>query len=363
MPHDTIRPVLILALLLVAGCSSVANLSDKLVGGGNRYQSDQTKQAADNSGLSMPPDLNARPNLPPPQYAQTQPQYAQPQLPPQQYGQGQAQYAQQPQPQPQPQPQYAQPQMPAQQYAPPQGQYAQPQTPPQQYAQPQMAAAQTQLQTKPTQILTPQASMPQTPMPLAAGQAAPAQFVTQSAGLPGPGSSGLSDPNTDNYLIGPGDELDIFVWRNSDLSTKVPVRPDGKISIPLVDDVVAVGKTPSMLSRELEDKLKVFVKDPIVTVIVSNFVGPFSQQVRVIGEATQPRAIPYRANMTMLDVMIEVGGLTRFAAGDRSVVVRNFQGHQETIHAKLDGLVQDGDVGDNIQMRPGDIVIIPQRYF
>ena len=362
MPRYTIRPVLILALLLVAGCSSVANLSDNLVGSGNRYQSDQTKQAADNSGLSMPPDLNARPNLPPPQYAQNQPQYAQPQLPPQQYGQGQApQYAQaQPQqlPQGQPQPQYAQSQMPAQQYAPPQGQYAQPQMPPQQYAQPQMAAAQTQLQTQPTQILTPQA-----PMPPATGQAVPAQAVTQAAGLPGPGSSGLSDPSTDNYLIGPGDELDIFVWRNSDLSTKIPVRPDGKISIPLVDDVVAVGKTPSMLSRELEDRLKVFVKDPIVTVIVSNFVGPFSQQVRVIGEATQPRAIPYRANMTMLDVMIEVGGLTRFAAGDRSVVVRNFQGRQETVPAKLDGLVRDGEVADNIKMRPGDIVIIPQRYF
>ncbi len=167
----------------------------------------------------------------------------------------------------------------------------------------------------------------------------------------------------ENYLIGPGDELDIFVWRNADLTTKVPVRPDGKISIPLVDDVIAVGKTPSMLSREIEERLKAYIKDPIVTVIVSNFVGPFSQQVRVIGEAAQPRAIPYRANMTILDVMIEVGGLTRFAAGDRAVVVRNFNGQKETIKAHLDGLVKDGDVTDNIAMRPGDIVIIPQRYF
>jgi polysaccharide export outer membrane protein len=172
------------------------------------------------------------------------------------------------------------------------------------------------------------------------------------------------DPSSDNYQIGPGDNLNIFVWRNSDLTTSIPVRPDGKISIPLVEDVVAVGKTPSQLAREVEQKLKAFVKDPIVTVIVSSFVGPFAQQVRVIGEASQPRALAYRANLTVLDVMIEVGGLTRFASGDRSVIVRNMpDGHQETIKVHLDRLIKDGDVDANIQMRPGDILIVPQRYF
>ncbi len=172
-----------------------------------------------------------------------------------------------------------------------------------------------------------------------------------------------SDPRTDNYLIGPGDELNVFVWRNPDLSTHIPVRPDGKISIPLVEDVVATGKTPTTLAREIEVKLRAYVKDPIVTVIVSQFVGPFGQQVRVIGEASQPRALPYRNNMTLLDVMIEVGGLTRFAAGDRAVIVRNVNGKSESVKVHLDELIRDGDVSENVPVRPGDILIIPQRYF
>jgi polysaccharide export outer membrane protein len=167
----------------------------------------------------------------------------------------------------------------------------------------------------------------------------------------------------DTYLIGPGDDLNIFVWRNPDLSTHIPVRPDGKISIPLVEDVTAIGKTPTTLAREIETKLRAYVKDPIVTVIVSQFVGPFAQQVRVIGEAAQPRAIPYRRNMTLLDVIIEVGGLTRFAAGDRSMIVRSVDGKEQTLKVNLGDLVNDGDVADNIAMRPGDILIIPQRYF
>ncbi len=346
LPRYALRPVLILALLFAAGCSTITDWSDDLVGNSyQRYQAKEAKQAAADSGLSIPPDINARPTLPQPVAAapQPQPQYSQVQY-------AQPQYAQAPQPAP----------------SAPQQQFVR-----QGYAPPQMAAAQTQLQTQIPVPLTPmpaqapmtQVTMPQGPAPMAYNQAMPAQMMTQSAGLPGAASSGLSDPSMENYLIGPGDELDIFVWRNADLTTKVPVRPDGKISIPLVDDVIAVGKTPSMLSREIEERLKAYIKDPIVTVIVSNFVGPFSQQVRVIGEATQPRAIPYRANMTMLDVMIEVGGLTRFAAGDRSVVVRNFNGRKETIKAHLDSLVNDGEVADNIPMRPGDIVIIPQRYF
>lgn len=171
------------------------------------------------------------------------------------------------------------------------------------------------------------------------------------------------NPSSDSYLIGPGDDLNIFVWRNPDLTTHVPVRPDGKISIPLVEDVTAIGKTPTTLAREVEDKLRAFVKDPIVTVMVSQFVGPFAQQIRVVGEAAQPRAIPFRRNMSLLDVVIEVGGLTRFAAGDRSMVVRNVNGKEQTIKVNLGDLVNDGDVADNIAMRPGDILIIPQRYF
>jgi polysaccharide biosynthesis/export protein len=179
----------------------------------------------------------------------------------------------------------------------------------------------------------------------------------------GIGTQAPVNPSSDSYLIGPGDDLNIFVWRNPDLSTHVPVRPDGKISIPLVEDVTAIGKTPTTLAREIENKLRAYVKDPIVTVIVSQFVGPFAQQIRVIGEAAQPRAIPYRRNMSLLDVIIEVGGLTRFAAGDRSMVVRNVDGKQQTLHVNLGDLVDDGDVKDNIAMRPGDILIIPQRYF
>lgn len=175
--------------------------------------------------------------------------------------------------------------------------------------------------------------------------------------LPGP------QANADTYLIGPGDDLNIFVWRNPDLSTHIPVRPDGKISIPLVEDVTAIGKTPTTLAREIEEKLRAYVKDPIVTVIVSQFVGPFAQQVRVIGEAAQPRAIPYRRNMSLLDVVIEVGGLTRFASGDRAMIVRTVNGKQQDIKVHLDELVNDGDVKENVAMQPGDILIIPQRYF
>jgi polysaccharide export outer membrane protein len=205
------------------------------------------------------------------------------------------------------------------------------------------------------------------PAPAAAALTAsePVAMRPDAAGLDlsAPDTPATVNPSSDSYLIGPGDDLNIFVWRNPDLTTHVPVRPDGKISIPLVEDVTAIGKTPTTLAREVEDKLRAFVKDPIVTVMVSQFVGPFAQQVRVIGEAAQPRAIPYRRNMTVLDVVIEVGGLTRFAAGDRSMVVRTVDGKEQTIKVNLGDLVNDGDVAENIAMRPGDILIIPQRYF
>ncbi len=165
------------------------------------------------------------------------------------------------------------------------------------------------------------------------------------------------------YLIGPGDNLNIFVWRNPELSATVPVRPDGRISTPLVEDVVAVGKTPTELARTLEGRLKKFVRDPIVTVMVSGFVGDFSQQVRVIGEAVQPRAVPYRQNMTLLDVMIQVGGLTKFADGNGAVLIRKVKGQEDTFPVRLDNLIKDGEIRYNFRMEPGDTLIIPQSAF
>jgi len=170
-------------------------------------------------------------------------------------------------------------------------------------------------------------------------------------------------PTAQEYVIGPGDVLDIFVWRNTDLTRQMPVRPDGRIAMPLVGDTVAVGKTPAVLASELQDKLKAFIQDPLVTVIPTSFVGLFTRQIRVIGEASQPRALPYRSSMTVLDVMIEVGGLTRYADGDRAVLVRQTGAQQQSYRVKLDSLVRDGDITQNVDMQPGDILIIPQRLF
>lgn len=163
------------------------------------------------------------------------------------------------------------------------------------------------------------------------------------------------------YIIGPGDKLNIFVWRNPDLSVTVPVRPDGRITIPLVEDIVAIGKTPTSLAREVEKQLKKYVNEPTVTVIAEGFIGPVSQQIRVIGEAAKPQAIPYRANMTLLDAMIEVGGLTKYAAGNDAVLIRNVNGQQNTYSIRLNTLIKDGDVSANVGLDPGDILIIPQR--
>ncbi len=166
-----------------------------------------------------------------------------------------------------------------------------------------------------------------------------------------------------DYRIGPLDTVQIFVWRSPELSSTVPVRPDGRISTPLIEDLDASGKTPSELARDIEERLSVFVQDPVVTVIVSNFSGPFDQQVRVVGEAIEPAAIPYRANMTMLDVMIEVGGLTDFAAGNRAVLVRRASDRPETFSIRLNDLLEDGDISANVAVLPGDVVIIPQSFF
>jgi polysaccharide export outer membrane protein len=171
-------------------------------------------------------------------------------------------------------------------------------------------------------------------------------------------------PSAGQYIIGPGDTLNIFVWRNPDLSTKVPVRPDGRISIPLIDDIDCTGKTPTQLAADIQERLKRFITDPRVTVMVSSFFGAYEQQVRVVGEAVTPKAVPYKAHMTILDAMIEVGGLTQYAAGNRTTIVRhNPDGKQTILHVDLADLLKDGDVEDNVELRPGDIIIIPQSFF
>jgi polysaccharide export outer membrane protein len=168
---------------------------------------------------------------------------------------------------------------------------------------------------------------------------------------------------TGSYVIGPGDQLQIFVYDSAQLSTEVPVRPDGRISTPLVPELVAAGKTPSQLAKDLTALLGQYVKSPNVTVIVRNFVGPFSRQIRVIGEAAEPQAIQYRDHMTVLDVMIMTKGLTRYAAGNRSVIVRRVGDRQESIRVRLSDLLKDGDISQNVEVQPGDTLIIPQSWF
>lgn len=165
------------------------------------------------------------------------------------------------------------------------------------------------------------------------------------------------------YKVGPGDQLQIFVWENPELSVSIPVRPDGRINTPLVEDLHAAGKNPTELARALEDELSRYVQNPVVTVIVSGFVGEPDEQIRVVGEAADPQALLYRERMTLLDVMIAVGGLTEFAAGNRAQLIREVDGerHQQRVH--LDDLVRGGDIDANVAMRPGDILIIPEAWF
>lgn len=167
----------------------------------------------------------------------------------------------------------------------------------------------------------------------------------------------------DMYVIGPLDTLEIFVWRNPELSTSVTVRPDGRISVPLIEDLPATGQTPTELARAIEAKLAVYIQSPIATVIVSGFQGPFAQQVRVVGEAANPQAIPYRANMTLLDVMIAVGGLTEYAAGNRAKLVRFEDGQRKVYGVKIASLIKDGNIRANVAIKPGDILIIPESFF
>ena len=165
------------------------------------------------------------------------------------------------------------------------------------------------------------------------------------------------------YLIGPGDNLQVFVWRNPDLTASVPVRPDGRISVPLIENVIAAGKTPSGLGAEIEEILKEYVQEPKVTIIVTGFVGPFAEQIRIVGEATSPQAISYQKDMTILDAMIQVGGLTEFASGNRAVIVRKIDGQEHIYRVRLNDLLRGGDVGANVELVPGDVIIIPETRF
>jgi polysaccharide biosynthesis/export protein len=165
-----------------------------------------------------------------------------------------------------------------------------------------------------------------------------------------------------SYVIGAGDSLQIIVWRNPELSQSVPVRPDGKVAAPLVDELVAQGKTPPQLARDIEKKLSTYVRDPVVTVIVSSFVGPYSEQIRVVGEAAKPQFLPYKQKMTLLDVMIAVGGLTDFADGNSAIIQRSSDANKQYA-VRLKDLIRRGDTSANVEMRPGDILIIPQSFF
>ena len=165
------------------------------------------------------------------------------------------------------------------------------------------------------------------------------------------------------YVIGPGDNVSIFVWGNPELSSSVPVRPDGMITTPLVEDVQASGKTSTELARVMEGQLSRYIKNPIVTVYVTGFVGRYQEQIRVIGQAAEPQSIPFRENMTVLDVMIAVGGLTEFANGNNTTLIRHSGGKQQKYRLRLDDLIKDGDIAANVDMMPGDILIIPEAWF
>jgi len=172
-------------------------------------------------------------------------------------------------------------------------------------------------------------------------------------------------PNQADYIIGPGDGLSIFVYRLPELSTDLPVRPDGRLSMPLIPDIVAAGKTPTQLGKEIETRLKEYVRDPTVTVMVRSFVGPTNRQIRIIGEAASPKALPYREGMTVMDVLIAAGGLTRYAAGNRAELVRRdpVTGAQQSFRLRLSDLVRNGDISQDIPVQPGDTLVIPQSWF
>lgn len=166
-----------------------------------------------------------------------------------------------------------------------------------------------------------------------------------------------------DYLIGPGDNVDIIVWRNPEVSMTVPVRPDGKITTPLVEDLPASGKTSTQLARDIEEALSKYIQQPVVTVVVTQFVGPYAEQIRVIGEAARPQALPYREEMTLMDVLIAVGGITEFAAGNKARIIRSVDGKEQQFSVRLNDLIRDGDISANVPIRQGDVLVIPESWF
>lgn len=176
---------------------------------------------------------------------------------------------------------------------------------------------------------------------------------------PRPANSPLSAADAAQYQIGPGDILQIFVWRNPELSVSVPVRPDGKVTTPLVADMVAIGKTPTQLARDIEVVLGEYIRTPQVSVIVTTAQSQYSL-VKVVGQVTTPSPLPYRSGMTVLDAILAVGGMTEFAAGNRAKIVRTEGGKQVEIKVKLADLVNDGDLSQNIEVRPGDLIVVPE---
>ena len=182
----------------------------------------------------------------------------------------------------------------------------------------------------------------------------PASFVGTDPGV-----------SEQKYVIGALDQLNIFVWRNQELSVKVQVRPDGRITTPLISDMVAAGKTTSQLADEIREALRQYIEDPRVSVMVDNFQGTFGQQIRVVGATEKPASLPYRANMTLLDAMIAVGGLSEYAAGNRARLIRHDRatGAQTEYDLKIARLLKKGDTRANVRLEPGDVIIIPESMF
>ena len=177
-----------------------------------------------------------------------------------------------------------------------------------------------------------------------------------------PAPSAAASPEY-KYIIGAGDMVNIIVWRNPELSTSVPVRPDGKLTAPLVEDIQAMGKDPSTLARDIEKELSKYVRDAVVTVVVTKFEGPYSEQIRVVGEAAKPQILAYKQKMTLLDVMIAVGGMTEFADGNKASILRTSEGGNKQYAVRIKDLIKRGDVSANVEMKPGDVLIIPQSWF
>ncbi|WP_310533014.1 XrtA/PEP-CTERM system exopolysaccharide export protein [Novosphingobium sp.] len=206
---------------------------------------------------------------------------------------------------------------------------------------------------------------------LLAGTAVASLMLTGCAGsssgpqLPAASFVSMQEGPGEEYVIGPLDELTVFVWRNLELGANVQVRPDGRITTPLITDMPAVGKTPSMLSEDIKLQLSQYIQDPLVSVIVNKFAGTFSQQVRVIGATEKPASLPYRANMTLLDAMIAVGGLSEFAAGNRAKLIRfdKSTGSQKEFALRLGDLLKKGESKANVMLMPGDVIIIPESAF